>query len=48
MSLRFVVVVLALASCADAVKLRSSSSAQVQANPIRKVVTLLQAMQKKV
>jgi septal ring factor EnvC (AmiA/AmiB activator) len=43
---RFVVAALALTLSADAMMLRNT--AQVQANPIRKVVTLLQALQKKV
>jgi chromosome segregation ATPase len=47
MALRVIVTALALVACNGAM-LRSASQVQTQANPIRKVVTLLQAMQKKV
>jgi len=49
MALRIIVVALSLAACEGA-KLRAAAQAEVQAraNPVRKVVNLLQAMQKKV
>jgi septal ring factor EnvC (AmiA/AmiB activator) len=43
-----VVAVLALALCADAALVQRKASAEAAANPVRKVVTLLQKMQKQV